>query len=615
MSEDFLRLLVESGLRGTILVAAAILLSPVVRRLPGGNGGHWLWIAALVTFLWPLPPRTALSLADSLRLLRGSPTQTSTNFETVPTPVVAVRVMEGGAPFSSQTAEEAVTPVAVMPRSLPKPAFTMTTAGWLIGVWMGGAVFFLAQLVWRWRQTARLLDCARPVVDERWTRLLELCAPSCQVRLYATAAVRAPALAGVWKPRVLLPEDWIENLPDADLEAVLLHELGHHMRRDLCWEWLFAIARSFHWWNPAAWLAEHLSRHERELACDAWALERTRSPKAYGSALIQALKRIQTPQMPRTPGAVAMADDARPLARRLRLIARYRAGSHWSAKLAWVPAALVLGALGTKPLRQDAHAQQANDRPPNPNALADSLGSPLSSASDALTIADSLPLHMRSVQLTTMLIRVPESVAMQLGLGIAADGSGGMTRVFQATEFAQISRNLGGAFGVESLPTPRLISRSGRETSAQMTRVLRFPENWKVSQKSGKLIPGKTISQSIGLAMESLGTITSQGSASIRFRPTITRLTGYRDAAGRVTRVLAPTVPGWFESITAWKMPAGSEGQPTFFTQRGDAQLGLRTGETALVFGLADEDPDLPAEHRHGPRMINYFTLQLDILP
>jgi bla regulator protein blaR1 len=83
----------------------------------------------------------------------------------------------------------------------------------------------------------------------------------------------------------------LEEIPASELESILLHELGHYSRGDLVWEWLFAIARCVHWMNPAVWLAERLARRERELACDAWALERTACPGQYGEALVEALRR------------------------------------------------------------------------------------------------------------------------------------------------------------------------------------------------------------------------------------------------------------------------------------------------------------------------------------
>jgi bla regulator protein BlaR1 len=83
-----------------------------------------------------------------------------------------------------------------------------------------------------------------------------------------TDAVTAPALTGLWKPTILLPTRSLEKLDDEALRFVLLHELAHLRRRDLWTNWILAVLRSLHWFNPFVWWAFHRLRVEAERAAD-----------------------------------------------------------------------------------------------------------------------------------------------------------------------------------------------------------------------------------------------------------------------------------------------------------------------------------------------------------
>ncbi len=64
MNEDLQSVILGCTLRGTVVIALALVCGPSLRRLFGRNGSHWLWLAALAVLLWPVPPRTPLSLQN-----------------------------------------------------------------------------------------------------------------------------------------------------------------------------------------------------------------------------------------------------------------------------------------------------------------------------------------------------------------------------------------------------------------------------------------------------------------------------------------------------------------------------------------------------------------------
>ena len=73
MNEDLQSVILGCTLRGTVVIALALVCGPSLRRLFGRNGSHWLWLAALAVLLWPVPPHTPLSLQNLWPVTRKAP--------------------------------------------------------------------------------------------------------------------------------------------------------------------------------------------------------------------------------------------------------------------------------------------------------------------------------------------------------------------------------------------------------------------------------------------------------------------------------------------------------------------------------------------------------------
>lgn len=104
--------------------------------------------------------------------------------------------------------------------------------------------------------------------------------------VYLSDKVTSPAVYGVFRPRIVVPESWA----DRDLTWVLAHENAHIRRLDnLCRLLAFAVT-AVHWFNPLAWLFLKLLLGDLELACDERAIAGydQAERKAYAHALLDA---------------------------------------------------------------------------------------------------------------------------------------------------------------------------------------------------------------------------------------------------------------------------------------------------------------------------------------
>ncbi len=107
------------------------------------------------------------------------------------------------------------------------------------------------------------------------------------------AAWRAPAgdspgLLGVWRPRLVLPVDFRQRFDADERRWIVAHEAAHARRFDNPARLLAAVLAGLAWFNPLAWVALALLRHDQELACDAAVLRRyPGSWRRYGLAMLK----------------------------------------------------------------------------------------------------------------------------------------------------------------------------------------------------------------------------------------------------------------------------------------------------------------------------------------
>ncbi|MBI1323037.1 hypothetical protein GC170_07600 [bacterium] len=86
--------------------------------------------------------------------------------------------------------------------------------------------------------------------------------------IIATSAVATPAVIGLFRPRLLVPDEFFRNFDEGLCRWAIAHELAHVRRADL---WTLAFERAVgivFFFCPALWISQRLTRHFRELACD-----------------------------------------------------------------------------------------------------------------------------------------------------------------------------------------------------------------------------------------------------------------------------------------------------------------------------------------------------------
>jgi beta-lactamase regulating signal transducer with metallopeptidase domain len=194
----------------------------------------------------------------------------------VPIPLVAMLLP--GAPNASS---EFVTYVQMDPvyslvqRSLNVSLDTSTSINWyawLLGAWGVGAAICLAWFLGAQRAYVRGLGVLAKDGDT----------------LRAESSAGCPALLGVLRPQVVLPNDFEHRYTTSEQALVLAHENVHLERRDTLWNALAVLLRCVFWFNPLVHIAASFMREDQELACDATVIDRhPSSRRTYADAMLK----------------------------------------------------------------------------------------------------------------------------------------------------------------------------------------------------------------------------------------------------------------------------------------------------------------------------------------
>ncbi len=186
------------------------------------------------------------------------------------------------------------------------PAALQASTSVYVKIYLLGLVLFSGQLLFdflsfqRWKKASFALEDA-PLLEEVLNESQEQLGIIQEVNIRFHPHLESPVAGGLRKPTVYLPEcarDWSRETA----KAVLLHELGHHVRRDLWASFAARLACLVHWFNPLAWILRRRLLTQCEFACDARVLETGIDAKSYAHTLCD----LAMPKSCRTP-ALAMA--------------------------------------------------------------------------------------------------------------------------------------------------------------------------------------------------------------------------------------------------------------------------------------------------------------------
>jgi bla regulator protein blaR1 len=263
--------------QSTLFAAVAGLLALTLRK-NHARARYSVWLTASVKFL--IPFSWLVQIGSHLAWTHAS----------VGTNAGVFFVMEQASrPFSQgikvmPVISRAATPT--MLQSLFHSLSALLTAAWLVG-------FAVVLAMWcvRWRRVAAALREATPLregreieVLRRLNRIADLPSP---LEMVVSRASLEPGVFGIVRPLLVWPKGISEHLDDAQLEAVLAHEVWHVRRHDNLAAAMHMVVEALFWFHPLVWWLGTRLMEERERACDEDVLELGSERHVYAESILK----------------------------------------------------------------------------------------------------------------------------------------------------------------------------------------------------------------------------------------------------------------------------------------------------------------------------------------
>jgi beta-lactamase regulating signal transducer with metallopeptidase domain len=156
---------------------------------------------------------------------------------------------------------------------------------WLVGMSFCSLRPFVGWLTLRRLRTVGVSAIGR-LPEESARRIAAQLSITQTVSVLRSTLAKTPLVIGYLRPVLLIPVAMVAQLPLAELEAILAHELAHVRRHDFLVNlWQTSLETVF-FYHPAVWSLSHRLRAEREYCCDDIALSVVGDPVCYGRALL-----------------------------------------------------------------------------------------------------------------------------------------------------------------------------------------------------------------------------------------------------------------------------------------------------------------------------------------
>lgn len=230
---------------------------------------YWLWWAASVKFLVPF------SWLTSIGGLLGGRIQPPSFMSEMTVTIAAI--------------------AAPVDQSLRWPTLSFA----LVQIWIVGFVAMLCVWIARSLQLRALLRRTQPA-PASLKALLAGANAALPVR--SSPETMEPAIAGLLRPMLLMPQGIEERLSREQLDAIVAHEICHWRRRDNLTAAIHMLVATLFWFHPFVWWIGARLVSERERACDESVVDSGHDRKRYAEAILRVCELYTAPKLATVSG-------------------------------------------------------------------------------------------------------------------------------------------------------------------------------------------------------------------------------------------------------------------------------------------------------------------------
>jgi bla regulator protein BlaR1 len=260
--------------QSTIFAAIAALLAFMLRR-ERAEVRYRLWLAASLKFLVPFALLVALGSHISWPWSVAAPSRTVAFIQTISQPY-AQTPLDLAAATSPKVAHRAV--AVVLP--------VVLMIAWMLGA---GACLLVSLMQWRRiRAVCRhSLQVESGREHDSLRRLEHARGMTRSIPLLVSSSALEPGAFGIVRPVLLWPAAIGRYLDDAQVDAIVAHELCHIRRRDNLTASIHMLIQAIFWFYPLVWWIGARLMDEREQACDGEVIALGSAPHVYAQSILK----------------------------------------------------------------------------------------------------------------------------------------------------------------------------------------------------------------------------------------------------------------------------------------------------------------------------------------
>ena len=256
--------------QSTVFAAVAALLALALRKNQARTR-YWLWMAASVKFLVPFAGIAAVAGWVGSWIIPAAPVANI--------PALAARISEPFVMTDVVSATQAT--VSQAPHTI-----LALLPGVLLAVWFCGFAIIVSKWLRCWRRVSADVRASELVREGREWQALRRLGLGKRIKMVSSPGATEPGIFGIWRPVLWLPAGIGDHLSDAQLEAILAHELCHVRRRDNLAAVTQMAVEAIFWFYPLVWWLGAWLVKEREAACDEEVLGMGIEPQEYAEGIL-----------------------------------------------------------------------------------------------------------------------------------------------------------------------------------------------------------------------------------------------------------------------------------------------------------------------------------------
>ena len=161
----------------------------------------------------------------------------------------------------------------------------------LFAFWLVGFAVLLSRWISGWLSASTAANAAEEITHGReFDALIQAerrAGIQSPITLLLSFPGMEPGIFGIFRPVLLWPAGLSHRLDQAQIEAIMEHEVEHVRRRDNLTSAIHAFVEAIFWFHPLVrWMSTRLTE-ERERACDERVLEQSSRPEVYAESILK----------------------------------------------------------------------------------------------------------------------------------------------------------------------------------------------------------------------------------------------------------------------------------------------------------------------------------------